>query len=525
MIRTEICQMFFAPFIAALVVNFEAKTLGKHRTLLTMAVLPLAFISTFLWYVVFVSHVTRLFLRFFAANFLIVIQTNFNFKQKNFYNKLLNRFPVAFSYAGKVAYYFFMIVLYNLFLALLLIAYESMVPLLSDDDVDIVQINSLRLMFGSATNIGVILTALLVFNVVVQSVLLYIFLSIITSSFLLYIFSVLVIITEEDAVPLDPAVAAERAHLKPMSQLFRSGDFGAIWDRLRKGFAYQFGLFKDRKFMALFINTGLFWCQWEISAAMLPIFVKDYLHINIKTMFPSMETAFVIGILVLYFFQSVSQIVIAIFADYVSVNKLFIGSLAVMTVEKVFLSFMFSIGIPNWTVYAMLALEGLALGAAYSALETMVSELVIYDQKQHGEMRSVLVYGWVDSFREISIAFGILLDSFGVENFKQLKVSSTANALFLFFSCLVPALLAILMILVANWQPLDAETLRPDEHNSQDTELEIRKKTDGDEDENAATTDDNGNKYDAVPQSSDEELQRPVKRPETGATPTSTPAE
>lgn len=73
-----------------------------------------------------------------------------------------------------------------------------MIPLISDNDADITQVNSLRLTVGSICNVGSIGFAILIFNLFPNNSFAYFILNAFLSGFLVLVFTVMLILIEED---------------------------------------------------------------------------------------------------------------------------------------------------------------------------------------------------------------------------------------------------------------------------------------------------------------------------------------
>ena len=364
-----------------------------------------------------------------------------------------------------------MIMAYNTFYAILFMSFEAMIPLISDHETDLIAINSFRLLVGSCSKIAAVFVALIIFNMVVQTSSLFLYLSIITSSVLLSTSVLVVLLLEEDEVPSTKQSTLNEGVTSDSSTS----------SRLVHALVSQFSLFKNSQFLILALMTVLFWCQYEISSAVLPIYIVKYLKISIfpQAIFPVFETSFLVALLILVFCNAIAQIALTLLADRLSksINTIFQFSLLILMLVKIGYAFMFELmHISSVLVYVMCAIEGFAHGIAYPTLETMVSDFVFNDQHENhtGEMRNTIIYGWFDSIRAIAMASGALIDAFGVSHF---NLNSENKGLFLIVSGVVPSFMCLLLILVNWYKPINrtrpGEETKNEENKVKNGEYEL----------------------------------------------------
>jgi MFS family permease len=99
-----------------------------------------------------------------------------------------------------------------------------------------------------------------------------------------------------------------------------------------------------------------------------------------------------------------------------------VGLLLIIT-SSLFFSFLFEYRVPSWTVYIVCFVNGMGIGSIFTSYEIMVPQVIFYQQEiaaahdQDSGMLENLVYGMVDSIRELSLSISFFVVGFILEHF------------------------------------------------------------------------------------------------------------
>eukprot|EP00850_Spirogloea_muscicola_P000581 SM000002S05661 [mRNA] locus=s2:1451786:1454966:- [translate_table: standard] len=187
-------------------------------------------------------------------------------------------------------------------------------------------------------------------------------------------------------------------------------------------------LWQKRPFWVLLSNHFLLWGILTTTQASLPAFVQLYLQYDHIPGY-SFVSASITAVAVLQLGHALTQMAMGLFPAALPPEPMLRLSLVAIVLAKLLLLFAFERGLaPRW-VFVVTALDGLGQGALFAAYEIQVPEVVWWAERQDydagagtkmdGEStassarsslrKETLVYGWVDSTRELSLSASFFL--------------------------------------------------------------------------------------------------------------------
>eukprot|EP00850_Spirogloea_muscicola_P023631 SM000373S13613 [mRNA] locus=s373:11528:14715:- [translate_table: standard] len=187
-------------------------------------------------------------------------------------------------------------------------------------------------------------------------------------------------------------------------------------------------LWQKRPFWVLLSNHFLLWGILTTTQASLPAFVQLYLQYDHIPGY-SFLSASITAVAVLQLGHALTQMAMGLFPAALPPEPMLRLSLVAIVLAKLLLLFAFERGLaPRW-VFIVTALDGLGQGALFAAYEIQVPEVVWWAERQEYDggagskmdgastassarssiRKETLVYGWVDSTRELSLSASFFL--------------------------------------------------------------------------------------------------------------------
>eukprot|EP00271_Cylindrocystis_brebissonii_P022209 TRINITY_DN843_c0_g1_i1.p1 TRINITY_DN843_c0_g1~~TRINITY_DN843_c0_g1_i1.p1 ORF type:complete len:645 (-),score=94.15 TRINITY_DN843_c0_g1_i1:849-2627(-) len=165
-------------------------------------------------------------------------------------------------------------------------------------------------------------------------------------------------------------------------------------------------LFSSLPFVVLVLNHALLWAIMTFTQAVAPAYLHTYLNYEVS---PYISSSVLI-VLVLQVGHAIIQLLMGFFPDVFFPELVLRISFLLMAFAKLGFFFAFENGVPPYWAFALGLIDGLGQGGMYAAYEIMVPEVVWADEAVSHVRRENLIYGYVDSVRELSMAisfFGV----------------------------------------------------------------------------------------------------------------------
>lgn len=288
-----------------------------------------------------------------------------------------------FGLVSLIIYYSTVLFFFTSAYGLLLIAYEGCIPLMFSDEYDLARVNSFRLLVGSVSSIF--------------SVFLGVLLSPMPSQFRYFVLGIIICIsiticywtflssTEEKHADCDlPEEESMQRWTDSVKRMFRKKDF-----------------------VILTLNHFFIWVIIIAMNSTIQSYIRDYLLLDETYNWYCTPSS--VAVLVTQFGSAVVQIGMATYPELLTQKVMIRYGLAVTTVSSLLFVSFSAIWTNTWMIFGICFISGCGVGALFTSYEIMVPEVINRHSNDDGEMLENVVYGMVDSIREIALSLTFLL--------------------------------------------------------------------------------------------------------------------
>ncbi|KAJ3333084.1 hypothetical protein HDU91_002984 [Kappamyces sp. JEL0680] len=304
----------------------------------------------------------------------------------------------AISREWHIVYYTAMLLLFNAAYGNLLIAYEGCITNMFESNDDLSKVNSYRLFVGSVSSIVAVLLGTLLSPLPANTRFLILSSSICAIVLTSYLVFLLFIREVNENTPMQ----LKRAE----SDLTIVSDAATLHE---SWFHRTARLFRHKTFLVLILSHFLLWVIIISVHSSIQAFVRDYLALDAAL--PWAVTPSTLAVLVMQTGTATVQMLMGVYTKQLEPSMMVRFALLVLAIGSLLFAFWFQIpGMPLWTVFPLSFVSGMGIGALFTSYEIMVPQVILHLQTQfhEGEQLENLIYGMVDSIRELSLALSFL---------------------------------------------------------------------------------------------------------------------